>query len=113
MEGKVLTLISSQQYLNESIVFKKMQQVERWIHISPAFMHQGKLKAVLLDGHHSLEASKRLGQEPKIDVIDEEDGAEIELLFQDEIEWFLEWNKNDDDYYEIYTLHGDFEPVNS
>lgn len=109
----MLTLISSQRYLNEEIVRLKMLRNERWIHITPAFNHDGKLKAVLLDGHHSLEASKRLGEVPKIDIVTEEDGAEVELLYQDEVEWFLDWNKNESEYYEIYALSGDFEPVNS
>ncbi|MFM2668630.1 hypothetical protein AAFX24_28205 [Vibrio mediterranei] len=108
----MLTLISSQRYLNESIVLNKMKRDERWIHISPAFIHEDKLKAVVLDGHHNLEASKRLGEVPFIDVVDDEDGCEIELLYQNEIEWFLDWNKNEAEYYEIFSLDGSFEPVN-
>ncbi|MBD0788195.1 hypothetical protein HUO09_17710 [Vibrio sp. Y2-5] len=108
----MLTIISSQRYVNESIVLSKMKRNERWIHISPVFIHEGKLKAVLLDGHHSLEASKRLGKVPKVDIVDEEAGCEIELLHQNEVDWFLAWNQNDSEYYETYTLDGDFHPVN-
>ncbi len=108
-----LTVISSQRFLDESIVLQKMARVERWIHLSPPFLHDGALKSVLLDGHHNLEASKRLTEIPNLDfVFDEDDACSIDLLLEGEIDWFLEWNKGDDEYFEIYHLEGDFEAVN-
>jgi len=109
----MLSIISSQHYLNESIVAEKMKGGRFLIHISPPFIHRGHVKAVLLDGHHSLEAAKRLGQLPHVDVVDDEDCSGLELIYQGDIDWFLEWSKGDSDYYEIFTLDGEYHPVNS
>lgn len=106
----MVLLMSSQKFLDESIVKKKMEQSERWIHISPPFFHEGAVRSVLLDGHHSLAASLRLGELPLIDLID--DDAEVHLLYDDDIQSFFDWHKNDSEWYEIFKLSIDLEPVN-
>lgn len=109
----MLSIISSQHYLNESIVAEKMKSGRFLIHISPPFIHRGHVKAVLLDGYYSLEAAKRLGQLSHVDVVDHEDCCGLELIYQGDIDWFPDWNKGDSDYYEIFTLDGEYHPVNS
>lgn len=107
-----VTVISSQTFRDESIIKEKMALPENWIHLSPPFIHDGIVKAVLMDGHHSLSASTRLSRDPLISFVEDEflDGSE--LLFNDEIKWFLDWNKNDADWHAVITLEIECEPVN-
>ncbi|NCN44078.1 MAG: hypothetical protein GW898_10790 [Thiomicrospira sp.] len=109
-----IIVISSQAYLNESIVEDKISKGVDGIYLSPPFVHKGIVKAVLLDGHHTLEACKRQNIKPQHHFIDDDLVDGLELLFSDEIEWYLDWAKGEveTEWYPTYRLYENIDPIN-
>lgn len=103
-----MQIISSQHYLDEEIVEAKIAEGNFEVMISPVFEHGGKQIAVVLDGHHRLEAAKRAGVTPTFWEADKRDDDRIALLESTEEydanpEAFLEATWMDGDYYDIET----------
>ena len=105
----ILTLISSQKFRDEGTVIKKMNLNRLTIYISPPFTKDGILQAVLIDGHHRFEAAKRTGKVLDVCISKEEN---MDLIYQDEIDWFLDWYQDENDWHKVGELQGDYHSVN-
>ena len=104
--GKVISLqmilISSQKYNNQEIVDAKIAAGDFTVTLSASFELDGVEYAIVLDGHHRMEAARQMGVEP---VYHTDTKSEISVLIQDgEIEAALEAAWLDSDWYDIESL---------
>ena len=97
-----MTLITSQRFLDETIVEEKQSTGDYEVMISPEFEIDGEKFAVILDGHHSYEAAKRDGFDPDFFQATLQDSDNIALIDED-VELFLEAVYIDSDYYDAET----------
>lgn len=95
-------IISSQRYLNDEIVNEKLENNDFVVTLSPVFEIDGEEYQVMTDGHHSFEAAKIKGVEPKFVVEETQDNDRIALI-EDDIDSFLESNWVDSDWYNVET----------
>lgn len=96
-------IISSQRYINDSIVSSKIAAEDFEVSLSPAFGVDGLTVQVVLDGHHSLAAAKAAGVAPSYIVADATDHDAVALIARGEIEDFLAVTHMGDDYYNVAT----------
>lgn len=73
-------LVTSQEYLNQDIVNKKILDRDFDVQVSPEFQHNGRPMRVILDGHHSLAAAIKAGVEPKFVEQTGEDDKKVYAL---------------------------------
>ncbi len=96
-------IISSQRYINEALVTAKIEDQDFELLVSPAFDIDGMTVRVLLDGHHSLAASKAAGVAPIVVVADSTDHDAVALIESGDAEGFLSATHMGDDYYDVKT----------
>lgn len=97
-------IISAQRHIDDEIVAEKQRGKDYDVLISPAFEVDGwGLVAVVLDGHHSIEAARRDGVAPTYLEADAEDSDRVNLIERGEIDDFLELSRIDSDYYDTAT----------
>lgn len=92
-------IISSQHYLDDSIVAIKLADCDYGVTLSPEFEFDGLRLRVVLDGHHSLAAARIAGVEPEYAEATRQTDDRIALL--DNPEAFLEAAWVDGDYYDV------------
>ena len=97
------TIISSQRYTNDEIVASKLASQDYTVTLSPAFAVDGIEYQVILDGHHSLEASRLAGVDPEYVEADKRTADTVALLERGEVEEFLAATWIDSDYYVVAT----------
>lgn len=95
--------ISSQRHLDDSIVSEKLSAEDFQVFVSPEFEVDGETYRVVLDGHHSLAAAKRAGVDAEFIVMDQQQHDAIALLYDGDIDTFLESTHLGDDYYDVNT----------
>lgn len=95
--------ISSQRFLDDEIVAEKVRHSDFEVAVSPAFEIDGVSYRVVLDGHHSLAASREAGTAPVFCEYDATDNDKVAVLNRGDIETFLELAYVDSDYYDIAT----------
>jgi len=95
--------ISSQHYLDESIVVSKIQACDFEVLVSPAFSFDGQEIRVVLDGHHSFAAAQEAGVSPVFVEVSKQDHDAIALIERGRFEEFLEATWIDGDFYNIET----------
>lgn len=96
-------IISSQRYLDESIVDEKIAAEDFEVMLSPAFDIDGETYQVILDGHHSFAAAKQAGVTPFFWTADCGDHDAIGLLDSGKADDFLLAVHMGSDYYNAET----------
>jgi hypothetical protein len=99
-------VISSQEFLDEDIVQRKIDDGDFDVTVSPEFDVDGDKYRVILDGHHSLAAAKESGNKPNFKEASSRDDDKVALLEDGNIEAFLETAYVDSDYRNIGTGQG-------
>ena len=102
MNTEIMT-ISSQRYLNDEIVEKKLAEGDFVVFVSPVFACDDKSLRVVMDGHHSFAAARMAGVEPTYVEHDASDNCAIAVLQRGDIADFLEMCDYGDEYYDINT----------
>jgi len=87
-------VISSQDYLDPDIVERKRRDKDFDVLLSPEFDYEGRTFRVVLDGHHSLEASRQSRRKPR-----------FLIAKPNEIEWFGLTGNGDDGVAEFLQMH--------
>lgn len=95
--------ISSQRYIDDSIVKAKREAADYEVFVSPSFEIDGDEFRVVLDGHHSLAAAREDGEEPVFIEYSASEHDAICLLESGDLEGFLQATHMGDDYYNIET----------
>lgn len=95
--------ISSQRFLDESVVSDKLANRDFVVYTSPEFEVDGDVYRVITDGHHSLEAAKRAGVDPEFVEQTGTDNDTICLLEAGNFEEFLVVQRGDSDFYDVNT----------
>ena len=83
-------IITSQDYIDQDIVDRKIATSDFDILVSQKFVVDGETYQVLLDGHHSFEAARQAGQQVAIRVATPADHDAVSLLARGEIDDFLQ-----------------------
>lgn len=96
------TIISSQRYIDDTIVASKIVASDFTVLVSPAFSIDGETYRVVLDGHHSLAAATEAGVAPDFSEATSQDHDAIYLL-QTDPDQFLIATRLDSDYYDVAT----------
>jgi len=98
-EEATMTIISSQHYINQDIVERKMTEIKdrEYVLIPCSYVGiiDGVEYAMQNDGHHTLAAARELGLEIRFSVDDDPEGLTGEEL--------LESRYMDGDYYDVET----------
>lgn len=94
-------IISSQRYLDDSLVAEKVANEDYNVLLSPVFVVEGEEYQVILDGHHSLAAAKQAAVDPVFVVADCSDSDNVGMLEAGKIDDFLVACHIDDNYYDI------------
>lgn len=94
--------ISSQRYLDDSIVQAKREARDYVVTISPEFEVDGVVMQAVLDGHHSLAAAKADGVAPLYVEATVHEDDRIALL-DHSVDAYLEVCYTDSDWYDIAT----------
>jgi len=92
------SVITSQHFLDEDIVNRKIAAKDFDVTLSPPFEIDGKQYQVILDGHHSLEAARRTGSDPSYTIATPTTDDRLGLLNQGKIDDFLQSAWMDGDY---------------
>ena len=92
-------LISSQRYIDDDVVQKKVQAKDFTVHVSPPFKVGNETLQVIQDGHHAFAAAKEAGQKPNFVQQTARDNDRIELLKKGAIDDFLEASYVDSPWY--------------
>lgn len=92
-------LISSQRFLDDATVAKKLDAEDYDVFLSPEFEVDGELMQVIQDGHHSFAAAKKAGVAPNFIEQSATENDKIGLLLRGDIEGFLEASYMDSPYY--------------
>ena len=98
--------ISSQRYIDESIVDQKIDAQDFIVAVSPVFEFDGQQFRVVMDGHHSLAAAREAGVEPEFVEQDASENDKIGLLDDGKLEDFMELAWIDSDWYDVETGAG-------
>ena len=91
--------ISSQKYLDEEIVNKKLLAADFDVLVA-TIEYDGEIYEIIIDGHHSLAAAKLVGIEPNFEESDYEYQQEVDFIGFDN---WLELHWIDCDWYNIET----------
>lgn len=94
-------IITSQHFLDASIVAQKVEENDFVVMLSPVFKHMGEEYQVILDGHHSYHAALACDVEPEYSIASVRSHDVVALLEEGKIEDFLMACYNDGDYYNI------------
>lgn len=100
------TIISSQRYLDDDIVNKKLKDKNFNVTLSKPFEYEGKKVHILTDGHHAYEAAKLAKVKPKYKIsTDTEDDRNILLKSKNKkaLDNFLESHYIDSPFYDVAT----------
>ncbi len=103
MGGNKMITISSQRYLDDSVVAQKLADNDFEVLVSPVFEHDGMIMRVVVDGHHSLAAAKLAGVEPKFYTVDSRDVDNVQMIEDGLFSDYLEATWIDSDYYNVDT----------
>lgn len=95
--------ISSQRFLDDAVVESKRGAMTYIVKVSPAFEIDGETFRVVLDGHHTLEAAKLDGVEPKFEEQTATDNDFVGLINQGMIDDFLAMAYFGSDYFDVET----------
>ena len=93
------TIISSQRYFDEAIVAAKQESEDYEVQLVTVVV-DGAEYAVVVDGHHSLEAARRDGVEPNYVYVGGEIQAEADTMSAEN--WLLQHHMGDD-YFDVAT----------
>lgn len=96
-------IISSQRHLDENIVAQKIVAEDFEVMLSPSFVIDGETYQIVLDGHHSLAASKQAGVSPTFWIADASDHDAIAILENGMIDDFMIAVHMGNDYYNVET----------
>ncbi|MEN2980845.1 hypothetical protein P7L78_21880 [Tistrella bauzanensis] len=96
-------IISSQEYLNEEIVAEKIAACDFEVQVSPAFVIDGEIYQVILDGHHSFAAAIKAGVAPVLVERTATDDDRIGLLTAGNIDDFMATCWMDSDWRDAVT----------
>ena len=102
-EKIMATIISSQNYTDEDIVARKIEDEDFVVMLSPEFEYDGRIFQVVLDGHHSYAAAIEAGVEPEFFTATAQDCDYIGYLANGDIESFLDNAHLGNDWYDIST----------
>ena len=91
--------ISSQKYLDQEIVDKKIEKKDFVVTLA-TISNDTDIYQVVIDGHHSLEAAKQAGIDPFFKEADYNYQEEVECIGFDN---WLEQHYIDSDWYDINT----------
>ena len=94
-------IISSQRYLDEDTVARKMADKDFEVTLSPVFEADGRRMQVVMDGHHALEAAKRAKAAPQYVVQNATENDRVALLNRGKVDDFLEAAYHDAPWYEV------------
>lgn len=83
-------LITSQDYIDDDIVSRKIDEGDFDVFVSPEFEAGGERVRVVLDGHHSLAAAVKSGNKPKFTEYSTSDQDAIGMLEAGDVDGFLE-----------------------
>jgi len=83
-------LISSQRYIDDGVVAKKIAAKDFDVQVSPEFIVDGEKLIAIVDGHHSLAAANNAGVRPRFIVQTARDNDTIGLINNGLIDDFLE-----------------------
>ena len=97
------TLITSQDYIDDATVSEKQSAGDYVVLVSPEFDVDGETYQVVIDGHHSLEAAKRDGVEPEIEIATSQDHDAIGMIADGRIAEFLDACYHGHDYRDAMT----------
>lgn len=97
--------VSSQRFLDDAIVERKVEDGDFEVLVSPEFEFDGQAMRVVLDGHHSFAAAKQAGTSPVYVTATQQEHDAVALIERGEIEDFLAVTHMGDDYYDIETGH--------
>ena len=95
--------ISSQRYIDESIVAEKIAAEDFEVMVSPVFEIDGEEYRVILDGHHSHAAAMASGSTPSYWTADCGDHDAVGLLETGSADDFLLATHMGNDYYDVST----------
>ena len=97
--GMKTMVISSQRFLDEAIVAAKQSAEDYEVQLVTVVV-DGAEYAVVVDGHHSLEAARRDGVEPDDVYVGGEIQAEADTMSAED--WLLQHHMGDD-YFDVAT----------
>jgi len=96
--------ISSQRFINDAIVARKIADADFEVSVSPIFaLEDGTMVRVVLDGHHSYHAAIEAGATPEFIELTEREHDAIGILGNGSATDFLDATYIDSDYYDIVT----------
>lgn len=94
----VATIITSQDYLDDTTVAEKRAARDYECLVSPVFEVDGVAYQVLLDGHHSFAAAMADGAEPELIEATAQQHDAVSILLEGRIEEFLQTVHHGHDY---------------
>jgi hypothetical protein len=106
LKEKEPRIISSQRYIDDDIVDKKLKNKDFQVTLSKPFKYNGEDVHVLSDGHHSFEAAKLAKVKPKYKIsTDTEDDRNLLLKQKHKkaLDDFLESHWMDSPFYDVKT----------
>lgn len=96
--------ISSQRFIDDSIVADKIASDDFDVIVSPVFtLEDGTEVRVILDGHHSYHAAIEAGEQPEFIEASTRDHDAVGLILDGRIDEFLEVTHMGSDYYDVAT----------
>ena len=98
-----LRYITNQTYLDKKIVGEKLRTKDLDVYVSPDFEINGEMFSVVLDGHHSLAASKVLGLPARFHVMTKQEHDTIAVLEEAGPEAFIELLSTSEDWRDALT----------
>jgi hypothetical protein len=98
-----MKLISSQRYIDDEIVAKKIEAQDFEVQVSPTFEYEGEEYQVILDGHHSFAAAIEAGVEPELIEQTATENDIIGLLNMGDVESFMRAAQMDSSWYYAET----------
>jgi hypothetical protein len=99
-------IISSQRYIDDDIVAKKLKNKDFKVTLSQPFNYEGENVHVLTDGHHAYEAAKIAKVQPEYKIsTDTEDDRNLLLKSKHKkaLDDFLESHSMDSPFYDVKT----------
>lgn len=97
-------IISSQRYLDPSIVADKLLTADFTVSVTPEFYLEGvgSVRAII-DGHHSYAAANEAGVAPTLVELTATENDRIALLDAGDVINYLEAAYHDSDWYDLET----------
>lgn len=96
-------LISSQRFLDRSIVAQKIRDQIFDVHVTPSFSLDGRDVRAITDGHHALEAAIKSGNTPNFIQQTARENDRIGMLNNGSIDDYLQAAYHDSPWYDFAT----------